>query len=185
MSITYSKPMPLGSKAPDFSLPDTVSGKIISLSEQPKSPATGIIFMCNHCPFVKHVLPELTKLVKEYQAKGAAFIAISANDIRDYPQDAPGEMKKLAIHMGFSFPYLYDESQEIAKAYQAQCTPEFYLFDEDLKCAYHGRFDDSSPGKPETVTGNDFRMALDAVLAKKPAPQPQYPSMGCNIKWKD
>jgi thiol-disulfide isomerase/thioredoxin len=183
MTLTYSHTMAIGTKAPTFQLPDAVSGKQLSLGELQSDQATVIMFICNHCPYVKHVEHELAELAKEYQIKGVAFVAISSNDVNDYPQDAPEQMKLRAAALGYSFPYLYDESQEIAKAYQAECTPEFYVFGPKGTCVYHGRFDESSPGKGE-VTGNDLRAALDAVLAGRPPLDPQYPSMGCNIKWK-
>lgn len=183
MALTYSQPMSVGTKAPDFKLPDTVSKKIFSLDMLQSKHATVVMFICNHCPFVRHIQTELTKVAKEYQSKGVSFIAISANDAQEYPDDAPEQMQKCALALGYSFPYLYDESQEVAKSYNAMCTPEFYVFDQDLCCAYHGRFDDSTPGKNIPVTGKDLRAALDAVLSKKTVFK-QYPSMGCNIKWK-
>lgn len=184
MALTYSSTMPLGTSAPAFSLPDTVSGKTISLKELPSAAATVIVFMCNHCPYVKHLETEMVKVMNFYRSKGVNVLAISANDVEQYPEDSPEKMQKLAKDLGFNFPYLYDESQKTAKAYGAECTPEFYIFDKNLQCAYHGRFDDSTPGNHIPVTGNEFKAALDAVLMGEAARQPQLPSMGCNIKWK-
>lgn len=183
MVLTYSQAMQKGTIAPDFTLPDTVSGKPFSLSSLQNKPATVIMFMCNHCPYVKHIQEEIVNLAKEYQKKEVAFVAISSNDIEEYPQDAPNMMKQNAEAFGYTFPYLYDESQAVAKAYGVECTPEFLLFDQALKSVYHGRFDDATPGKPTPVTGKDLRAALDAVLAGRPV-EAEFPSMGCNIKWK-
>lgn len=183
MALTYSQTMPIGTKAPHFKLPDTVSGKILSLDTLQSKQATVIMFICNHCPFVRHVETELAKVAQEYQSKGVSFVGISANDAQEYPEDAPEQMQKRALMLGYSFPYLYDASQDVAKSYNAMCTPEFYIFDPDLCCAYHGRFDDATPGKNVPVTGKDLRAALDAVLAGKAVGE-QHPSMGCNIKWK-
>ena len=183
MALTYSQTMKKGTLAPDFTLPDAVSGQRFSLSSVKNKPATVIMFICNHCPYVKHIQEGIVKLAKEYQKKDVAFIAISANDIEEYPQDAPDFMKQNAETLGYTFPYLYDESQAIAKAYGAECTPEFFVFDHTLKCGYHGRFDDATPGKSTAVTGNDLRAALDAILAGKPV-EVEHASMGCNIKWK-
>jgi peroxiredoxin len=173
----------LGTKAPDFSLPDT-NGKIVSLSDFKGKPALLVIFMCNHCPFVKHVQKVLTKLAAEYQAKGVAVVGISSNDIIDYPDDSPKMMATEAKTAGYTFPYLYDQTQKAAKAYGAACTPDFFLFDSNQKLVYRGQMDDSRPGNNIPVTGIDLRNALDAVLEGKPAPKIQKPSMGCNIKWK-
>lgn len=183
MALTYSQPMARGTQAPDFTLLDTVSNKMLSLDTLQSKQATVIMFICNHCPFVRHIEIELAKVAKQYQSKGVSFVAISANDIQEYPEDAPQEMQKRALELGYSFPYLYDESQEVAKNYNAMCTPEFYVFDAQLRCAYHGRLDDSTPGKNIPVTGKDLRAAIDAVLAGKTVEE-QHPSMGCNIKWK-
>lgn len=183
MALTYSQPMAVGTKAPSFQLPDTISGKMLSLEDVASPKGTVVMFICNHCPYVKHINHKLAEMAKEYTAKGMSFVAISANDVANYPQDGPEHMKEHAAKMDYCFPYLYDESQQVAKSYDAQCTPEFYVFDKALQCVYHGRFDDSSPGKPNPVTGNDLRAALDATLVGKPAPD-AYPSMGCNIKWR-
>ncbi len=183
MALTYSKPMALGTQAPSFQLPDTISGQMRSLEQVQGQDITVVMFICNHCPFVQHVEHELAALAKEYQAKGVAFVAISSNDVSTYPQDAPEQMKQRAEAVGYSFPYLYDESQAVAKAYGAECTPEFFAF-QKLNCIYHGRLDDSSPSRGE-VSGRDLRAALDAALAGQPPVEPQYSSMGCNIKWKE
>jgi thiol-disulfide isomerase/thioredoxin len=185
MAFTESNMLPLGTSAPDFILPDTVSGREISLDEiAAGKPALVVMFLCNHCPYVVHVNPEIVRIAMDYQAKGVAFVAISSNDVKNYPDDAPDKMKVHALQTGYSFPYLYDESQEVARAYDAACTPDFYIFDKNRKLYYRGRIDNSRPKTDTPVTGADLRAALDAVLAGKPAPQPQYPSGGCNIKWK-
>jgi peroxiredoxin len=176
--------LPLGTEAPDFTLPDAVSGKTLSLNDLKSDTATVIMFICNHCPYVKHVENELARLAKEYQPRGISFIAISSNDIEAYPADSPEEMKRLAETLGFSFPYLFDESQDVARAYQAACTPDFYIFDGTLKLAYRGQLDDSRPSNGMPVTGNDIRAALDNILKGEPVPEFQRPSIGCNIKWK-
>lgn len=177
--------LPLGTKAPGFTLPDVVSGKEISLSDILSDKATVIMFICNHCPYVLHVNPEIVRLAKDYQAKGVQFVGISSNDVDRYPQDSPEKMKALAEEVGYTFPYLYDESQEVAKAYDAACTPDFYVFDGAGKLFYRGRLDESRPKNDKPLTGADLRGALDAVLAGEPAPDKQYPSGGCGIKWKE
>ncbi|GJM31449.1 MAG: thioredoxin family protein [Saprospiraceae bacterium] len=184
MALKESKMLALGIKAPDFRLPDTVSGKELPLADLQSDQATVIMFLCNHCPYVIHVNPELVRLAKEYQKKGVAFIAISSNDVDSYPQDGPGPMKIQAEKLGYSFPYLYDESQDVAKAYQAACTPDFYVFDGKMHLAYRGRLDASSPGNGLPLTGADLRSALDTILAGEQVSAQQYPSMGCGIKWK-
>lgn len=184
MSLTYSEMMPLGTTAPDFELPDTVSGKTMSLGQIKSDIATVVMFICNHCPYVIHVEKEMAAIANEYQQKGVAFAAISANDVENYPDDSPEKMKAKAKEVGYSFPYLYDETQEVAKAYQAACTPDFYVFDKNLTCVYRGRMDESSPGNGKPVTGKELRATLDAVIAGTPVSQDQLPSMGCNIKWK-
>ena len=183
MVMTPSTMLPLGTKAPDFSLPDT-EGKTISLSDFKDARAVLIIFMCNHCPFVKHIIDELVKLIKEYQQKGVAAIAINSNDVENYPEDRPDMMAKAVKEKGFTFAYLYDETQEVAKAYKAACTPDFFLFDKDKKLVYRGQMDDSRPGNDVPITGKDLRAVLDAVLEGKEVAAEQKPSMGCNIKWK-
>ena len=182
MAETQSTMMPLGTLAPSFTLPDTISGKEVSLAAGSK--ASLIMFICNHCPFVVHVQDQLVALASDYQPKGVQVIAISSNDVTTHPQDGPAKMKETALSHNYPFPYLYDESQEVAKAYQAACTPDFFLFNKDLLCVYRGQLDDSRPSNNEPVTGKDIRSALDAVLADKEAPEPQKPSVGCNIKWK-
>lgn len=184
MAFTESKMIELGTKAPDFKLPDTVSGKKLSFSDIRSDKATVVMFTCNHCPYVLHVNPELVRLARDYQEKGVSFVAISSNDVDRYPDDSPEKMTELAREVGYPFPYLYDETQDVAKAYDAACTPDFYVFDGDDKLAYRGRLDDSRPSSGKPLTGKDLRAALDAVLAGKPVPEPQYPSGGCGIKWK-
>lgn len=184
MALTPSNMLPLGTTAPDFTLHDTVSGKQLSLQQLKSSIATVIMFICNHCPYVKHIQHELVKLAKDYQPKDIVFIAISSNDAKNYPEDAPEKMGEVAEKLGFTFPYLYDESQAIAKAYQAACTPDFYIFDHELTCVYRGQLDDSRPGSGIPVTGKDIRAALDAILSKNPIDSLQKPSIGCNIKFK-
>lgn len=175
--------LPLGTAAPDFSLPDT-NGKTVSRADFKGKPALLVIFMCNHCPYVKHIREGLAQLGRDYQGKGAAIVAINSNDVANYPDDSPAKMAEEVKSAGYIFPYLYDESQSVAKAYRAACTPDIYLFDKDQKLAYRGQFDDSRPGNGVPVTGKDLRAALDAVLGGRPVPAEQKPSMGCNIKWK-
>jgi peroxiredoxin len=183
MVLTASEMLPLGTTAPDFSLPDT-EGKMVSLDDFKDAKAFLVIFMCNHCPFVKHILHEMIKLVKGYQAKSVAVVGINSNDVANYPDDKPELMAKLAKEAGFSFPYLYDETQEVAKAYRAACTPDFYLFDSDKTLVYRGQMDESRPGNGIPITGADLTAAIDAVIEGKPVSKEQKPSMGCNIKWK-
>jgi len=185
MVQTLSNMMPLGTVAPEFTLPDTVSGKQLSLQDLRGEHATVIMFICNHCPFVKHIEVELVKLGLEYPAKGISLIAISANDVENYPQDSPENMKHLAESLGYNFPYLYDESQEVAKSYDAACTPDFYIFDKNLKCIYRGQLDDSRPGNDTPVTGKDLRSAINAILSSERVSADQKQSVGCNIKWKN
>lgn len=184
MARTPSNMLPLGTKAPEFELLDTVSNKTLSLEKLKGKNGTVVMFICNHCPFVVHVNPELSRLGKEYQAKGIGFVAISSNDVANYPQDAPHLMKEKAKALEYSFPYLYDETQEVAKAYDAACTPDFYLFDANLELVYRGQLDDSRPGNGLPLTGSDLRNAMDAVLNEKAIDSNQKPSIGCNIKWK-
>jgi peroxiredoxin len=183
MVAVKSTMLPLGTKAPDFSLPDT-RGKRVNLSDFQDAPALLVIFMCNHCPYVKHIRSELARLAREYQRKGVAVVGINANDAENYPEDSPEKMAEEIERAGYTFPYLFDETQEVAKAYRASCTPDFYVFDRSQKLAYRGQMDDSRPGNNIPVTGTDLRAALDAVLKGKPVSQDQTPSMGCNIKWK-
>jgi thiol-disulfide isomerase/thioredoxin len=184
MSYIESYMLPLGTLAPSFELPDTVSGNVLSLEQLKSDRATVVMFLCNHCPYVLHVNEEVVRLVDEYEKKDVAFIGISSNDAQAYPQDGPKEMKTHAERVGYLFPYLYDESQEVAKAYDAACTPDFYVFDGDLKLVYRGRLDDSRPKNTNPLTGRDLRTAIDAVLAGTQVSETQYPSGGCNIKWK-
>ncbi|RYC53306.1 thioredoxin family protein [Flagellimonas olearia] len=184
MARTPSNMLALGTKAPEFELLDTVSNETLSLEKLKGKNGTVVMFICNHCPFVIHVNPELSKLGKEYQAKGIGFVAISSNDVVNYPQDAPDLMKEKAKAMEYSFPYLYDETQEVAKAYDAACTPDFYLFDANLELVYRGQLDDSRPGNGLPLTGSDLRNAMDAVLNGNAVDSNQKPSIGCNIKWK-
>ena len=184
MAATPSTMMPLGTIAPSFELPDTVSGKTHSLSELKGQKATLILFICNHCPYVLHINDELVRVAQEYQPKGISFIAISSNDVENYPQDRPELMKALAEKVGYTFPYLYDETQDIAKAYNAACTPDLFLFDADLKCVYRGQLDDSRPNNGIEPSGKDLRAALDALLSGKQVSELQVPSIGCSIKWK-
>ena len=183
MSLVTSKMIALGSQAPAFNLYDTVSGKNLSLTELKSDVATVILFICNHCPFVHHINEQLVKVAREYQAQGVQFIGISSNDVQYYPQDGPEMMQRVAQQLGYPFPYLYDATQEVAKSYQAECTPDLFVFDGDLKLAYRGQFDDTRP-RMGAATGKDLTQALDAIIAGQPAPTPQYPSMGCSIKWK-
>ena len=184
MARTPSNMLPLGTKAPDFSLYDTVSGNTLNLSDLKGAKGTVIMFICNHCPFVIHVNPELSKLGLEYQNTGISFIAISSNDVTNYPQDAPELMTEVAQNEGYSFPYLYDENQEVAAAYDAACTPDFYLFDAELKLVYRGQLDDSRPGNGVPLTGEDLRNAITALEQEMTIDPDQKPSIGCNIKWK-
>lgn len=184
MALTSSSMLALGTQAPDFKLLDTISGKFYSLKDSQGSKAIVIMFICNHCPYVKHVMHELVKLANDYQAKGISFVAISANDVIAYPEDAPEKMAQLAKQLSFTFPYLYDETQKTAKAYHATCTPDFFVYDKNFSCVYRGQLDGSRPGNKITVSGKDIRSALDNILLDKPVNPQQKPSMGCNIKWK-
>ncbi len=183
MVKTASTMLPLGTRAPDFSLPDT-EGKTVSLSDFADAPALLVIFMCNHCPYVKHVAAGLAALANDYQERGVAVVGVNSNDVESFPDDAPAKMTEEVKARGYTFPYLYDETQEVAKAYRAACTPDFYVFDRDRTLVYRGQMDDSRPQSGIEVTGRDLRAALDAVLAGQPAAEQQKPSLGCNIKWK-
>ncbi|MHC4640354.1 MAG: thioredoxin family protein [Planctomycetota bacterium] len=183
MTATNSTMLALGTSAPNFSLPDT-EGNIVSLADFKEAPALLVIFMCNHCPFIKHIVSDLVELAKEYQSKGIAVVGINSNDVANYPDDGPELMAKLVKEAGFTFPYLYDETQEVAKAYNAACTPDFFLFDREMKLAYRGQMDDSRPGNKVPVTGADLTAAIDDVLAGRKVNPEQKPSIGCNIKWK-
>lgn len=184
MARTYSNMLALGTKAPDFKLIDTISGIEKSLTELKGEKGTVIMFICNHCPFVIHINEDLVKIANEYQKKGILFIAISSNDIVNYPDDSPELMKLNAFKNKYPFPYLYDETQEVAKAYDAACTPDIYLFDPHLKLIYRGQLDDSRPQNGIPITGYDLKYAIDCLLENKPNHCPQKPNMGCNIKWK-
>ena len=176
--------IPLGTKAPDFTLPDTVSGEAKSLADFQPAAALVVMFICNHCPFVKHVNEELVTLASQYQLKGVNFIAISSNDVETHPDDSPEKMKEVAEELGYPFVYLYDETQEVARAYDAACTPDFFVFDKDLSLIYRGQLDDSRPDGEIPVSGADLRTALDSIITGEPVSEEQLPSMGCNIKWK-
>lgn len=184
MALTPSNMLDLGTQAPEFRLPDVVSHDMISLDYLDKAPASLIMFICNHCPYVIHVHDELLRLQNDYLPKGVKMIAISSNDVENYPDDSPEKMKLLATDLGFKFPYLFDESQEVARAYDAACTPDFYLFDENKTLVYRGRLDGSRPGNDIPLTGEDLRNAIDQVLDGNTVGSEQMPSMGCNIKWK-
>jgi peroxiredoxin len=183
MALTPSTMLPLGTPAPAFRLPDT-DGKLVSLDDFRDAPALLVGFICNHCPYVKHIRHELAKLAREYQQKGVAVVGINSNDAVNYPDDRPEMMAREKAEVGYTFPYLYDETQAVARAYRAACTPDFYVFDKDRKLVYRGQFDGSRPGNQTPVTGKDLRAALDAVLAGRPVGDDQRPSMGCNIKWR-
>ncbi|MGY8674105.1 MAG: thioredoxin family protein [Verrucomicrobiia bacterium] len=183
MARTPSTMLPLGTAAPNFSLPDT-TGKVVSLADFSDAKALLVIFMCNHCPYVKHLAAELAALGREYPERGAAVVGINANDVENHPDDSPAKMAQEALNSGYTFPYLYDESQAIAQAYHAACTPDFYVFDQPRRLVYRGQLDASRPGNGIPVTGEDLRVALDAVLEEQTDVADQKPSIGCNIKWK-
>lgn len=183
MVAVNSTMLPLGTKAPDFRLPDT-TGNLVSLGDFSKSNALLIIFMCNHCPYVKHIRSGLAQIARDYAPRGVSTVGISSNDFKNYPADSPKLMAEEANVAGYIFPYLYDETQDVAKAYRAACTPDLYILDSDQRLAYRGQFDDSRPGNGVPVTGKDVRAALDALLTKKTVPPNQKASIGCNIKWK-
>jgi peroxiredoxin len=183
MALTPSTMLPLGTIAPAYRLPDT-AGKSVALDDFKNAPALVVIFMCNHCPYVKHIREGLSQFARDYLPRGVAIAGINSNDVRNYPADSPARMAEEVVSAGYRFPYLYDESQAVAKAYRAACTPDFYLFDGQQRLVYRGQFDDSRPGNGLPVTGGDLRAALDAVLAGKAVATDQKPSIGCNIKWK-
>ncbi len=183
MARTESTMLPLGTKAPDFSLV-SVDGRTVSLADFAEAPALLVMFICNHCPFVKHLADDLARFSAEYMAKGAAVVAINSNDAASYPADSPEQMVREAEDRGYQFPYLYDETQEVAKVYRAACTPDFYVFDGERNLVYRGQYDDSRPDSGIPITGRDLRAALDAVLAGKKPSDDQRPSIGCNIKWR-
>ena len=184
MARTPSTMLSLGTDAPNFSLPDTVTQKTIKLSDFSDRKGLLVMFICQHCPFVIHIKSQLAKLGQDYIPKDLGIVAISSNDVENYPDDSPEKLKAMAEEFSFNFPVCYDETQEVAKAYQAACTPDFFLFDSNLKLAYRGQLDDSRPSLDIPVTGKDLRSAIDALLANQPIPQEQKPSLGCNIKWK-
>jgi len=185
MSLTPSKMIPLGTVAPGFELPDTISGSTFSLNDLKSEVATVIMFICNHCPYVKHVRQELVRITNEYMEKDVSFIAICSNDIVSYPEDSPERMKEEALAWGYQFPYLFDETQQVAKNYDAVCTPEFYLFDKNLVLVYRGQLDGARPNNESPLDGKDLRDALDNVISGNPVNEYQIPSVGCNIKWKE
>ena len=176
--------LPLGTQAPDFLLPDVVSKENAAYVSVEGKKGTVLLFICNHCPYVVHVMEELVAIADDYKEKGIGFAAISSNDVENYPADSPDKMVEFAKQYRFNFPYLYDETQEVAKAYSAACTPDIFVFDTDMKLYYRGRMDESRPGNGKPNDGKELRAALDALLSGSDAPEKQYPSMGCNIKWK-
>ena len=184
MSSTLSTMLPLGTRAPEFSLPDVVSGKIISLDTFKTKKALLVMFICRHCPYVKHVQHEIARIGRDYASKSVGIVAITSNDAAQFPEDSAASSAEMAKELGFTFPFCYDESQEVAKAYKAACTPEFYVFDASRRLVYRGQLDDSRPSHDTPVTGKNLRAALDAVLADAPVDQNQIPSIGCSIKWK-
>jgi len=184
MAVTPSTMLELGTEAPDFALPEVVTGETVSLASFAGKKALVVMFICRHCPYVKHLETELAALGRDYADKDVGIVAISANDAANYPDDRPESLKEMAAALGFTFPYCYDETQETAKAYAAACTPDFFLFDAERKLVYRGQFDDSRPGNDAPVTGKDLRAAIDAVLAGQAASREQVASIGCNIKWK-
>jgi peroxiredoxin len=184
MARTPTKQIPLGFNAPDFRLPEPLTGNWVSLEDIKGEKGTLVMFICNHCPFVKHVMDELIRVGKDYKDQGIGIAAINSNDVENYPDDHPDRMAELARKKNFPFPYLFDESQEVARAYEAACTPDFNLFDANGKCVYRGQLDGSRPGNEVPVTGRDLRQALDQVIRGEEVPEDQMPSIGCNIKWK-
>lgn len=183
MALTLSNMMELGTKAPNFALTDSISDTTVTLADLKSEVATVVFFICNHCPYVKHINTKMVEVANKYREKGVTFVAISSNDVESHPQDSPENMKQVAKEHSYPFPYLYDETQEVAKAYKAECTPDLFVFDADLKCVYRGQFDDTRPNKGEP-TGKDLSNALDAIIAGEKVNTEQKPSMGCNIKWK-
>jgi len=184
MAETPTIQIPLGFNAPDFRLPDMISGKEKTLEQLKSEKATVVVFICNHCPYVLHIIDELVRVGKEYLPKGVSFVMINSNDVVKYPADSPEKMVEFAKTHDFPFPYLFDETQEVAKDYDAACTPDFNIFDANMKCVYRGQFDDSRPKNDKPVTGKDLRKTLDLILSGKEVPANQMPSVGCNIKWK-
>lgn len=184
MALTPSTMLPLGTSAPAFTLPNAVDGREYSLDDLKSDKATVIMFICNHCPYVKHVQEGLVKLANDFIERGVSFVAINSNDVENYPEDSPEKMKEVAERLGYPFPYLFDETQQVARAYDAACTPDFYIFDGDMSCVYRGQMDDSRPGNGKPVTGQHIRAALENLLNGEPVETEQLPSIGCNIKWK-
>ena len=184
MVLTPSTMLPLGSSAPDFVLPDVVSGETVTLDNFAGKEALLVMFICRHCPFVIHVQEELARLGSDYQSKSVAILAISSNDVQTHPEDAPSQLQAMAEELNFSFPYCYDETQQVARTYQAACTPDFFLFNGRRELVYRGQLDESRPGNDKPVTGRDLRSAMDAVLSGIPVSSDQTASVGCNIKWK-
>lgn len=185
MSLTFSHEFPLGEKAPEFKLPEVTSGKEYTYKDLGAGLVTVVMFICNHCPYVKHIRGKVVEVANTYISEGVSFIAISSNDADNFPDDSPEKMKELAENLEFPFPYLYDETQEVAKSYRAACTPDFYIFNEDAICIYHGRFDDSNHKNGKESSGEDLSKVLDLALEEKVMPKDeQHPSAGCNIKWK-
>lgn len=184
MALTESKMIDLGTKAPDFTLVDTASNAEKTYENVKGVSGTVVMFLCNHCPYVIHTNEELVRIAHEYFPKGIGFVAISSNDVLNYPEDAPDKMSLVAKVLKYPFPYLYDESQEVAKAYEAACTPDLYLFDQEDKLFYRGRLDESRPGNEKPLNGKDLRMALDLLIRGEKPLSKQYPGAGCNIKWK-
>jgi len=175
--------LPLGTAMPEFSLTDATTGRVISDRDAAGSKGTLVMFICNHCPFVKHVMPELDRIAAEYGPRGVGMVAINSNDLEAYPQDGPGPMRELAVTRGWTFPFLFDRDQSVARAHRAACTPDFFVFDAQRRLAYRGRLDESRPGSDKPLTGRDLRAALDAILAGRPPDPDQRPSIGCSIKW--
>ena len=184
MALTPSTMLALGTQAPDFSLPEVVTGRMVSLKDFSDKKAFLVLFICRHCPYVQHVKQGLASLGRDYANKEIAIVAMSSNDAKNYPEDTPDKLKEMAKELKFTFPFCYDETQETAKAYLAACTPDFFLFDQNRRLVYRGQFDDSRPGNNKPVTGKDLREAIDNVLAGRKVNPDQKPSIGCNIKWK-
>ncbi len=184
MALTPSNMVPLGMKAPDFNLPDVISGQNKTLGDFQSNLATVVVFICNHCPYVKHIQSGLVSLAENYIPRGVLFVAINSNDVENYPEDSPGKMLEEAKRFNYPFAYLFDETQEVAKSYDAACTPDFFVFDKDFFCVYRGQMDDSRPENGKPVTGKDIKNALDRIIKGNPPVENQIPSMGCNIKWK-
>ncbi len=184
MAQTPSTMQELGTSAPPFALPEPATGKTVTLADFADKPVLVVAFICNHCPFVKHIIGGFAAFTKDYQSKGLAVVAISANDVANYPDDSPEKIAQLVNRQGYTFSYLYDETQEVAKAYKAACTPDFFVFDGERRLAYRGQFDGARPGNGQPVTGADMRTAVDALLAGRAVGAEQKPSLGCNIKWK-